>query len=408
MNFFLVIFFGTVILLALRREKKVIGAPSSPLLLVTAFNLAILALYFITAKSLGFHPLVIETLVVLLYGCFLFSLVSFVSTVNLRSYVRGHQQIKLQYVSDCPNRGVVVFAFITIIYMVLRMMAIGINNIIEDEDSAALFGAGGLSGHILVLQIFLATHLIGRKLTISSMSAICGLVFCLFIYNVKAWVIIPFLLGWFIRRDLMGMKMNPIVLILVPVGSFAIFVVSYMMTLGWDSDNMNFIWAHFCKYIYAGIGGLNEALSHNYPIGQAPFYGTPSFIRLFFPVDIKTSGVYDYVVINDVNGEYTNVFSLFGGAYLFNGPFIGSMYILIIAVISYLLYKKRLKTRNYWFYLSYYFWSAGLILSFFGNYYTLLNIWELTVEAFLVGFWYRNINIKKSTGKLVQSLNANL
>lgn len=388
MDLFFIVVFTIVILLVLLREKKLIGAPSSPLFLVSSFNLSILVLYFFTDNLLGFHPLTIQTLTVLLYGCFLFSLVSLFSTADIQSSRFKKKQVKLRYVDDYPHKFVLFLSFFTILYMVLRMTAIGINNIIEDDESAALFGSGGLSGHILVLQILLATHLIGRKLTVFSLSAIAGLIFCLFMYNVKAWIIIPFLLGWFIRRDLMGMKMNPLVLLLVPIGSFAVFVVSYMLTLGWDADNMNFIWAHFCKYIYAGIGGLNEALVHHYPIGQTPFYGTPSFIRLLFPVSIKTPSVYDYVVINDLNGEYTNVFSLFGGAYLFNGPIIGSLYIVVIAVISYLLYKIRLKTNNYWFYLSYYFWSAGLILSFFGNYYTLLNIWELTAEAFIIGLCY--------------------
>lgn len=396
MNLLLIILFLIVVILALKREKKVMGAPSSPLLLVVSSNLAILVLYFLTAKPLGFHALILPTVVILLYGCFIFSIVSLFVISGAARYKQSHNQVTLQYVDDYPNKGLIIIAFITVFYMLLRMTTIGISNIIEDEESAELFGAGGLSGHILVFQVLLATHLIGRKMTIPSLLAICGLIFCLFIYNVKAWVIIPFLLGWFIRRDLMGMKINPIVLLLVPVGAFAIFVVSYMMTLGWDAENMNYIWAHFCKYLFAGVGGLNESLSQHFPIGQSVFYGTPSFIRLFIPINIITPSQYDFVVINDLNGEYTNVFSLFGGAYLFNGLFWGSMYIFIIAVISYLLYKKRLKTRNYWFYLSYYFWSAGLILSFFGNYYTLLNVWELTAEAFLIGIWYRHREKKRS------------
>lgn len=396
MTLFFTVFFLIVIVLVLRKEDKVIGVPSSPLFLVTSFNLSILVLYFITGKALGFHSLVISTLSVLLYGCFLFALVSLISLANVKSNGRSHNQAKFLYVDDYPGKMVIILASLTIVYMVFRMMAIGINNIIEDEDSAALFGSGGLSGHTLVLQILLATHLLGRKFTIYSIVAISGLIFCLFIYNVKAWIMIPFILGWFIRRDLMGMRMNPIVLLLVPISTFAVFVVSYMMTLGWDADNMDFILAHFFKYVYAGIGGLNEALAHNYPIGQSPYYGTPSFVRLFFPVEIKSPAAYDYVVINDLNGEYTNVFSLFGGAYLLNGPTLGTIYILIIAVISYYLFKKRLRSRNYWFYLAYYFWSAGLILSFFGNYYTLLNIWELTGVSFLIGLWYRNSSRKRS------------
>lgn len=378
-----------VVILALKQEKKVMNAPSSPLFLVTGFNMAILVLYFITSNWLGFHPLVFRTLTILLCGCFVFAIVSLFISSGLIGKRKRRDSPKLKYVDEYPSRTAIVLSIITIIFMVIKMTAIGVYNIIEDGDSAALFGAGGLSGHVLVLQIFLATHLIGRKFTIWSIVSTIGLIFCLFIYNVKAWIIIPFLLGWFIRRDLMGMKVDPLVLLLVPAGSLGVFMLSYMMTLGWNMDNMNFIWAHFCKYVYAGIGGLNEALSQNYPVGNAPFYGTPTFISIFFPIKVVIPSVYDYVVINDMNGEYTNVFSLFGGAYLFNGLLYGTLYIVIIALISYWLYVKRLRTENYWYYLSYYFWSSGLILSFFGNYYTLLNVWELSVEAFIVGVYFQ-------------------
>lgn len=385
MDILLIAIFAIVVIAALKQEKKTMNAPSSPLFLVTGFNMAILALYFLTSNWLGFHPLVLRTLTILLYGCFIFAIVSLSFSSAIKGRRKKQETPKLKYVGDYPSRTALIISFLTITFMVIKMRAIGVGNIIEDEESAELFGAGGLSGHILVLQVFLATHIIGRKFSIGSFIALVGLIFCLFIYNVKAWIIIPFLLGWFIRRDLMGMKVNPFVLLLVPLASLAVFVVSYMMTLGWDMENMNYIWAHFCKYVYAGIGGLNEALAQSYPLGSSPYYGTPSFIRLFIPVNIETNSVYQYVVINDLSGEYTNVFSLFGGAYLFNGVFMGTLYLLIIAVISYILYRKRLYTDNYWYYLSYYFWSSGLILSFFGNYYTLLNVWELTAEAFVVG-----------------------
>lgn len=387
--YFLLLVFVITIFVALRNERRVLKTPSSPLFIVVTFNMIILALYYITAKPLGFHQLCFSTLIVLLYGCFLFACVSLFFYYKRNVKVKTNNYNKIQYVDEYPSKLVISISYFTIAFMILRMLAIGINNIVDDEDSAALFGSGGLSGHVLVLQIFLTTHLIGRRLSFYSILAIVGLFFCLFIYNVKAWIIIPFIIGWFIRRDLMAMKLNPIILVFVPLVIFAIFTTSYMVSLGWEVDNMNFIWAHFCKYVYAGIGGLNESLIHHYPIGNCPWYGTPSFIGVFTNVNTQIPSIYDYVVINDLNGEYTNVYSLFGGAYLFNGPFIGTFYLVIIAVISNKLYMKRLKTNNYWLYFSYYLWSSGLVLSFFGNYYTLLNIWELTAEAYIIGLWHK-------------------
>ena len=398
MNFVLDIIFLLVIFLALVREKTIIGKPSSPLNLMIVFNMGVLGLYYITAKPLGFHPLTFRTFEVLLYGLFVFAIVSLVYTSGVIKPRCCFNDIKLRYVKDYPSKGLLIFAALTILFMLYKLSNFGVENVLEDEDTAASFGGNGLNGHILVIQILLATHLMGRKQTWQSIAALAGLFFCLFMYNVKAWVIIPFLIGLFLRRDIMGMKINFFKMALLPLAIFVLFSTSYMLTMEMSEENMLFIWGHFFKYVYAGIGGLNEALLGNYPIGAAPWYGTPSFVRLFFPVDIKTSSVYDYVVINDLNGEYTNVFSLIGGAYLFNGGFWGAIYLMIIAIISYLLYQKRLKTINYWYYLSYYLWSSGLILSFFGNYYTLLNVWELTAEAFFIGMWFKyKTNCKHSS-----------
>ena len=402
MNYILVFLFIPIVIAALKREKK-IGAPSSPLSNVVIFNVGVFMLYYITAKPLGFHPLLFKTLTILLYGCFIFACVSFLYTSRYRIIMANIRCQKLRYVSDYPSNKLIFFSYLTIVFMVMKMMSLGISNVIQDEDSAALFGAGGLNGHILVLQVLLASHFIGRKINLMSLLAICGMIFCLFIYNVKVWVIIPFLLGWFMRRDLLGMKVNIIVLLLVPIGIFVLFSISYLIVLGWDLEHMNFIWAHFCKYIYAGIGGLNEALTLNYPVGTTPWFGLPPFLQIIFPVNLSVPDVYSYVIINDINEEWTNVYSLFGGAYLFNGIIMGTIYLLIVAYVSYYLYKKRLNTANYWFYLAYYLWSSGLILSFFGNYYTLLNIWELTAEAYLIGLWYSVSNSKKNNLYLSKS-----
>lgn len=385
------IFFLTVLIIffALNKEKKNATFSASPLSLVVTSNIVVLVLYYITSDFLGFHSLSFDTFVVLLYGCIFFAIVSLLYSSNITVKTSSNSNRELRFVEVYPNKMIVVLAFITIAFMGLKIQTLGLNNIFEDDDSAMLFGASGLSGHILVLQVLLATHLIGRKLTLLSSIAVLGLVFCLFVYNVKAWVIIPFLLGFFIRKDLLGMKINLIAIFFAIVGIFVLFTISYLIQLGWDFEHMDFIWAHFCKYIFAGIGGLNEALTQRYPIGNAPFYGTPTFVSLILPVKIIVPSEYDYVIINDLNGEYTNVYSLFGGAYLFNGPVIGGIYLLLLAVISNVLYRKSQRTDNYWFCLSYYMWSSGLILSFFSNYYTLLNIWELTAVAFLIGLYYQ-------------------
>lgn len=386
MELYISILFIIVILFALRLERKKYGTPSSPLTLVLVANIGVLILYFITYKWLGFHELKWTTVYIILRGIFLFAIVSILfSSARIKAC---NQVAKIQFVKEDIGVMCKVISFMTIFYMLYKVMQLGVSNIISDEDISDSFGGGGIGGHVLVLQTFLLTHILGRKFRVSNLPILLLFFFCLFMYNVKAWIIIPCLIGWYIHRDLYGVKINPIWFAIIPLLVFLIFTTSYFISLGWDLNNMSYIWAHFCKYIFAGIGGLNEAVTQNYPVGGTPLAGLPSFINLLFSIKAKSLYQFDYMVINDISGEYTNVLSLFGTTYYINGPIVGTIYVLVLAIISYILYNYRLNTNNYWFYLSYYMWASGLILSFFGNYYKLLNTWELTIFGFIVGIYH--------------------
>ena len=389
MYIILALTFSIVVSFVFFLEAKRYKANYSPLFLVLIFNGAITLLYWFTSDWLGFYKLIFPTIVVLLYGCFIFACVSliFMSVGLLKR--KSYKKKIIHYVGNKPEKSIVVLAFLSILLMSHFIRSLGLDNIVDNQEAATELGGRGLSGHLMVLQIFLATHLIGRKITLTSSLAILGIIVCLFIYNVKAWVIIPLLIGWFIKRDIGHVKVNLYFAIIAPITLFSIFVCSYMISLGWDWGNMDFIWRHFTKYVFAGIGGLNVALTNNYPVGEASLYGMPGFIKFMFPeCDFITPSVYDYVIINTINNEWTNVFSLFGQAYLFNGPFYGTLHLISLAIISYALYSLRVRTSNYWYYLAYYLWSSGLILSFFADYYKLLNIWELTAWALIVGFYH--------------------
>ena len=147
MNFVLDIIFLLVIFLALVREKTIIGKPSSPLNLMIVFNMGVLGLYYITAKPLGFHPLTFRTFEVLLYGLFVFAIVSLVYTSGVIKPRCCFNDIKLRYVKDYPSKGLLIFAALTILFMLYKLSNFGVENVLEDEDTAASFGGNGLNGH---------------------------------------------------------------------------------------------------------------------------------------------------------------------------------------------------------------------------------------------------------------------
>ncbi len=378
------IIFVLVILEALMYERKRCKAPSSPLMLVVVSNIGVLVLYLLTQKWLGFHAITFKTVFILLYGCFIFAMVSLFFNSNRR---KVFVQRELWNMPDMPNRLLVITSLLTIAYMFLKISAIGMNNVIDDEDAQEQLGGGGLSGHVLVIQIFLLTHLLGLKFSYKNLLLIIGLFICLLLYQVKVWILAPVFVGIFLHRDLRGAKFKLWQLALIPVIVFAIFVGTYSLSLGWDMGNMEFLWAHFCGYVFAGIGGLNEAVLQHLPEGLTPLYGLPSFITIPFSLKIVINDAFGILYINDLTNSWSNVFSLFGSCWYLNGFFVGSIYMLVIAGVSYYLYNIRIRSTNYWYYLAYYMWSIGLILSFYGNYYTLLSVYELTLWAILVGYF---------------------
>lgn len=388
------IFFFLVICYALKRECAIRCSRSSPLVFVLGANFFVLSLYFLTQDVLGFHALCWNTVFYLLFGVAVFSIVSLLFTSIVRCKI-PNEIISWKYVSEEPSKLFFVVTTFTCVFMLYKIFSLGLSDIIANEQKASEYGGENLSGHILVLQIFLLSHLLSRKIKLKYLPFLLGLLFCLYVYNVKAWVIVPFLLAFMSRFYMGGILIKPLKLVLIAGAVFILFAISYFITLGWTFDNMSFIWAHFCKYLFAGIGGMNEALLRNYPIATCPNANLPSFINVIFGINAKIPNIYDYMIINDVTHEWTNILSLFGSIFLINGHIVGVVYIFVIAIISYILYFIRLFTKNYWLSLGYYIWSIGLVLSFFGNYYKLLNLWELTLWALVIGHYLpRKINIK--------------
>lgn len=394
--------FVVCILLTLNLERKILKTPSSPLMLVVVSNMSILVLYYFTQDWLGFHPLEFKTVFILLYGCFIFAIVSFLFAYGRKKRNKEIERPQLLYISDTPSRRVIVLSILTILFMFAKISFIGLDNLMEDVDAQAQLGGGGLSGHILVLQILLITHMFGMKTSIKSSPIISALFICLLLYQVKVWILAPLIIGIFLRRDLRGAKLKLWHIVAIPVLIFAIFVGTYSLSLGFEMDNMTFLWAHFCGYVFAGVGGLNEAVSHNLPEGLSPLYGLPTFITIPFDIKVKVYYGFGHLVMNDVTNTWSNVYSLFGGCWYLNGIAAGTIYMLVVAFISYRLYNIRLKSNNYWYYLAYYMWAIGLILSFYGNYYTLLSIYELTVWSFIIGTVKSN-NSKKKYASIVQN-----
>lgn len=376
--------FAIIILFALFVEYKKGILYSSPLFFMIVSNFSILLLYYLTEDVLGFHPLVLETFLYIICGCGIFAIASLIFSL-LDVSKKNNKKENVQFFYDQSNKILGILVVLTSIFMFVHAYTIGISDIANNDDKASSYGGSSLGGHILVFQIMLMAHYIGKKIALKNLFFIVMLFLCIFLYNVKAWFIIPFLVGAMIHFFIKKVKIKLSTLILIACSVFVLFTMSYMLSLGWDLDRMGFIYNHFCKYLFAGFGGMNEAIQMQYPTDINPYHFLPHPIHKIFEYTSSIPDCYDYIVINDATKEWTNVLSLIGSFLLIHGPMWGTICIFVLACISYLLFYLRLNTNNYWYMFSYYFWASGLLLSFFGNYYLLMNIWELTLWPLVIG-----------------------
>lgn len=381
------ILFLVYLVLYRRIEIRLIGNEKTPFYISALLTVPITILYAVSSNYLFYHSLILDTIFFLLLGYVVFSLpgLYFISIIKERKVSR-----RVLYGADFFNRRCLdIITFALSIMMLARAYAMGFNY--ADGDVAAAFAGKGIFGHILVIQMFIETHyLINiKKNDVFRIFLIVLLSICTLQYNVKVWIFAPFIVAFLVRTQFFNLKISLFKLLIIVGILFGFFILSYLPSFDYELNETQWIFLvdHFTKYVFAGVSGMNEALSLHLPMGQNPAYGLPPFVNIFFDFNYRIDPNYDYLVVNDLNGEYTNVYTLFGGSFLFNGILLGTIYIFVVSLLSYYFYYLQRKTYNYWYILSYYFWCLALLFSFFGNYYTLLNIYELPLYGLVCGYY---------------------
>lgn len=390
-----VIVLAGLISVLLLLEKNLTNGSKTPLYLVVVPLFVVIVLHLLFGSFLGYSTLRVETIQIIMEGVLVFALLSvpgvvFITCICKKSQLKIRKKEELQK----PELWLIVTAFFVLSFLAVRLYSIGLETFFTEEgdDASVEFGGGGLSAHFLVLCIFISTVLITRKFTITSVCVLILSLLCLFLYQVKIWLFSPFIIGLIMRSD-MGHKISILKLLLFGIGAIMLFVVAYIPVLGFSLDNLEFLMPHFCKYLFSGVAGFNEILFNHLPTGQSPYYGMPGALNNILGIENHIDSRYlNGVYISSLNYEETNVYTLFGMTYLFNGQFAGFIYLAGVALISTYFFLLKYKTRcYYWYNLSYYFWGLGLLLSFFGNYYALLNIYELSLLALIIGFVSRHL-----------------
>lgn len=364
-----------IIVSVYRIEISFYKKKTTPLGIILGVTYINLFCFVLLTDYLGYTPLLEQTFFIITGGVFVFAVISILTMILNKDKI-GHRYIVLKDRNSASN---IIFkiSIFAICILLLSILKVGISEVTSSSDAGLEFAGGGINGHMLNFLCFSLVHFISSyKGRYNILIIIIFLL--LLLYQVKIWIFLPFVVSYLLKNEIDNFKISYKKFLLVGIGVFVVFILSYAVSLGFEWEYMEFFVNHFISYLFSGISGLNEAIAQNLPVGQNPIYGLPSILYSIIGNNYIVDQRYNELILNN-DGAWTNVYGLIGASYLFNGRFYGIIYLIIIAIISYSLYIYKERNVSYWNKMMYYFWCIGLFFSFFGNYYTLFGIYELMV-----------------------------
>jgi oligosaccharide repeat unit polymerase len=294
-----------------------------------------------------------------------------------------HKKMKIAYKKKNPFiESFLLFLLLSVELMLFLNIIRGGYALGSEEFENAY--SRGLIAHLLNLLIVFFAYFLCFKRKDLIVSILIILSFLLiFISGTKYHIIFPVLV-WFIYllfKNVTYKKMIRVLFFIIII-VFVFFTANYYIGFVLRETDMNFnfmrfILNHILKYISGGFISLSRILELNYV--HLEFFQNK---KMYFDpaVFISTDRV-----------EATNVRGLLGAFLLSRGYFTTYIYFFMLGFIFNYSYVRLLKANNVFFFLVYSFFIAvPMLLSFFANYYTLLNIWEWAIFSFFISIILNN------------------
>ena len=395
------IFIALLLIFIYIRDKNRLGILISPSICFILPTFIVAVLYDVFGARLGFYTL---NRTIYLY-IFISSFFFIIGGELACSFKRVHNKLivfekQISIIRGiCLPKRIYKIILLIVILLFFRLSSLGGISVLLDADLQKQYASGGFYGHILVLAIFSIILLLSiqhlKSKRFLNFLLLVGVFISVVFYQVKSWLIFPIIASIFYKICI-GVKQSFLKYGIVLISIVGCFILGYAFTYSLnDTDNQLFILNHFLKYIVAGVGGWSEALTDSYPTGQNPMYLLQPFSNILGINQARVDARYEFIFIN-VNGEYTNVFTLIGSALLFAGPLRAYAYFTMLGFVSYYLAVYCIKRTNTGTLLVYSILCTSLFLGFFGSYFTLLNIYELMLYAFLLKYFIRKMNAKQN------------
>lgn len=334
MNIFLLLILMAEAVLLFRLEKKMWHTGYTPLNFLMLPYVAVLGITLLLSGRLGLDKFYYPSLIPWIIGLPLFAMPGWLFFLAERRFAAQKVQVKLtETARKSSYRFEIGLAVAIILALSIRLIVFLMHGkgTIGNEDFGNLFAGRGWAGHLLLIGAALLILLLfenRRRWLTWLVSAF--ILFFLFVYQVKSWIILPLLAVFFALLMTQRIKFNFRRVFYVGLGATLVFFVSYLLI--YISGNRLFpeatsigaqlqsIAGLFVHYITSGTLGLSADMQQGILETPDPQYIFTPFYNLWYTLTGQplVSGINPEFLHTGIN--LTNVRTFFGTLFVFTGP----------------------------------------------------------------------------------------
>lgn len=387
-------FLAEVILLA-RFEKLIWGTLFTPLNALALPFTAILLLILCVSPSLDFVPFYYPSLLIWMIGLLLMAIPSWLLGYGYRKHDK-----ELEY-SFAPIRHEKYFFILTLLLIIpfvfrLRSMMTTSLDLFGSDEFGQNFAVYGIFGHLLIflsacsILCFTCVRKGSRILPVLIITLIAALAF---VNQVKSWVMIPIIAGFWLCLMTNKIRLSIKLIILLFLGGILLFVGSYLtiFILGagieYDDQMGEYISQHVLHYLFSGVLGMSEDIQRgiletgNPDMLFAPFFNIvhsitgEEYVSPINPV---------YLEINTVAALEDNVRTFFGTIYVNCSVGLFSLIVLFWSFFLYLIRILFLRTHSLYIAAIDAWMCALLCMGWFEYYFFHITTFEIPIFILLL------------------------
>lgn len=353
MNIFLFLILLAEVLLLFFLEKKMWKTIYTPLNFLMLPYLFVLGFTLIVAGRWGIEDFYYPSLIPWIVGLPLFAVPSLICFLlekkggkwtKVREIESGHVSGKRAYIIK------MILSVLVVVPLAIRlgvMLAQG-KGLFGSESFGVLFAGHGWSGHLLLLGVALVMLLMTEDKTRWTSWLTTGfIIFFLFVYQIKSWIILPLFAVVF--AFLIRGKVKISSLLWVGLVSTAVFFVSYLLFYLWGGNTLfpqvttlggqiKSISNLFVHYVISGTMGLSVDM-------QQGILESPDLRVIFMPFFNAWNVLCGRETVSLINPEFlstginlTNVRGFFGTLFVFTTPISFALCSLLFSAVSYFVF----------------------------------------------------------------------